>query len=164
MPVQGGQVLLLVAISFLLIVARRMQRLAEQKMRFVAGVSHELRTPVSAIAMLSRNQADGLVVGAERVKQYGELIHEQSRRLNEMVEQKLQYAGIQSGLLRPAKDRIDLRRVIQEAVDAEREERARRGFEVEGVVSPDLPELLGDAKLLRTPFSNLLTNSHKHAR
>ncbi len=163
MPVQGGQVLLLVAIIFLLIGARRMQRLADQKMRFVAGVSHELRTPVSAIAMLSRNQADGLVVGAERVKQYGELIHEQSRRLNEMVEQTLQYAGIQSGLLRPAKDRIDLRRLIQEAVDARREELARGGFEVEVVVSPDLPELLGDAKLLRTAFDNLLSNAQKHA-
>src|SRR5581483_368207 len=94
----GVESLLLAAIAFLVIGARRMQRLADQKMQFVAGVSHELRTPVSAIAMLSRNQADGLVTGPERVKQYGELIHQQSRRLNEMVEQTLEYAGIHSGL------------------------------------------------------------------
>ena len=103
-----------------------MQRLADQKMRFVAGVSHELRTPVSAIGMLSRNQADGLVTGPERVKQYGELIHQQSRRLNEMVEQALQYAGIQSGLRRPAKDDVDVRRLIEESVDARREETGAR--------------------------------------
>lgn len=68
----GVETLLLAAIVFLLIGARRMQELANQKMRFVAGVSHELRTPVSAIAMLARNQADGLVTKPEKVRQYGD--------------------------------------------------------------------------------------------
>jgi signal transduction histidine kinase len=159
----GVELLLVAAILFLVIAARRMQRLADQKMRFVAGVSHELRTPVSAIAMLSRNQADGLVAGAEKVMQYGELIHQQSRRLNEMVEQTLQYAGIHSGLLRPAKNEIDLGGLIQEAVDARREELAHSGFEVEIALSRDLPPVLGDAKLLRTAFDNLLDNALKYA-
>ncbi len=159
----GVEALLLAAIVFLVIGARRMQRLADQKMRFVAGVSHELRSPVSAIAMLSRNQADGLVTGAERVKQYGELIHQQSRRLNEMVEQALQYAGIHSGLRPPSKNEVDLRLLIQEAVDAQREELARGGFEVEVALSPDLPVVPGDANLLRMAFDNLLSNARKHA-
>jgi|SRR5579871_846804 len=42
--------LLLAAIGFLLVSTRRMQKLAEQKMQFVAGVSHEFRTPLAAIA------------------------------------------------------------------------------------------------------------------
>jgi two-component system, OmpR family, sensor histidine kinase SenX3 len=157
------EALLLAAIVFLVIASRRMQRLADQKMQFVAGVSHELRTPVSAIAILSRNQADGLVSGPEKVKQYGELIHQQSRRLNEMVEQTLQYAGIESGLQRPAKHQLDLRQLIQEAVDARREELASGGFEVEIALSPDLPPVLGDARLLQTAFDNLLSNAQKHA-
>jgi signal transduction histidine kinase len=159
----GVESLLLAAIVFLVIAARRMQQLADRKMQFVAGVSHELRTPVSAIAMLSRNQADGLVAGAEKVKQYGELIHQQSRRLNEMVEQTLQYAGIHSSLRRPAKNAIDLRRLVQEAVAARREELVRSGFQVEIALSPDLPVVSGDAKLLRTAFDNLLSNAQKYA-
>lgn len=157
------EALLLAAIVFLVIASRSMQRLADQKMQFVAGVSHELRTPVSAIAILSRNQADGLVSGLEKVKQYGELIHQQSRRLNEMVEQTLQYAGIQSGLRRPVKDQLDLRQLIHEAVGARREELTRGGFEVEIALSPDLPPVMGDAHLLRTAFDNLLSNAQKHA-
>jgi two-component system, OmpR family, sensor histidine kinase SenX3 len=156
--------LLVAAIVFLALGVRRMQQLADQKMRFVAGVSHELRTPVSAIAMLSRNQADGLVAGAERVKQYGELIHQQTRRLNEMVEQALQYAGIQSGLRSAAKDEVDLRHLIQEVVDARREDLARDGFEIEIAASKDLPRVSGDVTLLRTAFDNLLNNAQKHAR
>jgi two-component system, OmpR family, sensor histidine kinase SenX3 len=155
--------LLLAAIIFLVMASRRMQRLADQKMRFIAGVSHELRTPVSAIAMLSRNQADGLVTGPEKVKQYGELIHQQSRRLNEMVEQTLQYAGIHSGLPRRTSNEIDLRALIDEAVAGRREELTRGGFEVEIAVSPDLPPVSGDASLLRTAFDNLLSNAQKYA-
>ena len=157
------ELLLVMAIVFIVVAARRMQHLADQKMKFVAGVSHELRTPISAIAMLARNQADGLVAGAERVKQYGELIHQQSRRLNEMVEQTLQYAGIHSGLRRPAKNEIDLRQLIQEAVDAQRADFSRSGFDVEIALDPGLPPVPGDAALLRTAFDNLLSNAQKYA-
>ncbi|MGH9523324.1 MAG: sensor histidine kinase [Terriglobales bacterium] len=157
------EALLGAAIVFLVIGVRRMQRLAEQKMEFVAGVSHELRAPVSAIAMLSRNQADGLVSGAEKVRQYGELMNQQSRRLNEMVEQTLQYAGIHSNLARPSKTEIDLKRLIQEVVDARREELERRGFELEVNTSADLPAVQGDPNLLRIAIDNLLSNAGKYA-
>src|SRR5581483_3949458 len=159
----GVELLLIAAIVFLVIGARRMQKLADRKMQFVAGVSHELRTPVSAIAMLSRNQADGLVTGPERVKQYGELIHQQSRRLNEMVEQALQYAGIHSGLRRAAKNELDVRRILEQAVDARREELARSGFAVEMAIADHLPPVRGDEQLLRMAFDNLLSNAQKHA-
>ena len=159
----GVEALLIAAIAFLVIATRRMQQLANQKMQFVASVSHELRTPVSALTILSRNQADGLVVGAEKVKQYGELMHQQTRRLNEMVEQTLLYAGIHSGLRRPARDQVDLLCLIEEAVDARRDELERAGFHVEMALSPDLPGVSGDAKLLRTAIDNLLSNAQKHA-
>jgi two-component system, OmpR family, sensor histidine kinase SenX3 len=159
----GVELLLGAAIVLLVIGTRRIELLAEQKMRFVAGVSHELRTPVSAISMLSRNQADGLVADPEKVKQYGELIHQRSRRLNEMVEQTLQYAGIQSVLHRPKRDEVKLTRLIQEAVDARRDELVRAGFEIQIALPPDLPPVWGDAPLLRIALDNLLSNAHKHA-
>jgi two-component system, OmpR family, sensor histidine kinase SenX3 len=159
----GVEALLAAAILFLVIAARRAQRLADQKMQFVAGVSHELRSPVSAIAMLSRNQADGLVTGVDRVKQYGELIHQQSRRLNEMVEQALEYAGIHSGIRRRTRDEIDLRGLIEETVDARRAELAAGGFEIEMALDGNLPPVAGDSSLLRTAIDNLLSNAQKHA-
>ena len=157
------ETLLGAAIVFLVIGVRRIQRLAEQKMEFVAAVSHELRAPVSAISMLSRNQADGLITGAEKVQQYGELMHQQSRRLSEMVEQTLQYAGIHSNLGRPAKTEIDLKRLIQEVVEARREELERRGFAVEVDTNAQLPAVQGDRNLLRIAVDNLISNAGKYA-
>lgn len=158
----GVEVLMIVAIAFLIVAVRRMQRLAEQKMQFVAAVSHELRAPVSAISMLSRNQADGLVTSADKVQQYGELMNQQSRRLNEMVEQTLQYAGIHSILGRPKETEVDLARLINESVDARRDEFTRQGFEV-NVEIGELPSVHGDSKLLRIAIDNLLSNAAKYA-
>jgi signal transduction histidine kinase len=157
------EALLLVAIGFLVISTRRMQKLAEQKMQFVAGVSHELRTPVSAIAMLSRNQADGLVSDPEQVQQYGALILQQSQRLGQMVEQALQYAGIQSGLRAPSMQNVDLRRVIEDTVAASRERLDHDGFVVETEIEEGLPPVRGDSQWLAAAIGNLLSNAEKYA-
>jgi signal transduction histidine kinase len=160
----GVEAMLGAAIVLLLVGVRRMQVLADQKVRFVAGVSHELRTPVSAIAMLSRNQADGLVDSPEKVRQYGELIHQQSRRLNEMVEQTLQLAGAHSGLRRREDQEVDMRALLESCLEARRDEFTREGFCVELYAEPALPAVRGDARLLRTAIDNLLSNVLKYAR
>lgn len=160
----GVETVLLAAILFLLIGARRMQQLANQKMRFVAGVSHELRTPVSAIAILARNQADGLVIEREKVRQYGELIHQQSSRLNEMVEQALAYAGVQADVQQRARNEIDVERLIESCVEVRRADLEREGFQIETAVAVGLPKVVGDEALLRTAIDNLLSNAQKHGR
>ncbi|MGO4212151.1 sensor histidine kinase [Terriglobus sp. 2YAB30_2] len=160
----AAELLLGAAIVLLVIGAHRMQQVAEQRMQFVAAISHELRTPVSSISMLSRNQADGLVSGADKVSQYGELIHQQSRRLSEMIEQTLQYAGIHSHLGTRMRTSVDVEAVIVDALAAHKEELAREQFHVEQVVPHGLPAVHGDAGLLRIAIDNLLSNAIKYAK
>jgi signal transduction histidine kinase len=159
----AAELLLGAAIVLLVIGAHRMQQVAEQRMQFVAAISHELRTPVSSISMLSRNQADGLVLGADKVSQYGELIYQQSRRLSEMIEQTLQYAGIHSHLGTRMRTSVDVEAVIAAALAAQKEELAREQFHVELIVPDGLPAVHGDANLLRTAVDNLLSNAIKYA-
>lgn len=159
----GVELLLLASIGFLLISTRRMQRLAGQKMQFVAGVSHELRNPLAAIAMLSRNQEDGLVRTSEQVRQYGSLIHEQARRLTEMVEKTLQYAGIQSGLRTRDLASVNVGRIVEQALASRKTELDQAGFEVEVNIQPDLPAVAGDAQALQQAIENLLSNAVKYA-
>jgi len=159
----AAELLLGTAIVLLVIGAHRMQQVAEQRMQFVAAISHELRTPVSSISMLSRNQADGLVAGADQVSQYGELIYQQSRRLSEMIEQTLQYAGIHSHLGTRMRTAVDVEAVIAAALAAQKEELAREQFHVELSVPDGLPAVHGDANLLRTAINNLLSNAIKYA-
>src|SRR5204862_298030 len=64
-------ILLLLAISMLIMVVatRRAQRLAQQKMEFVAAISHELRTPLAVIRSAGENLADGVVPDLARARQ-----------------------------------------------------------------------------------------------
>ena len=75
-------------------------------MEFVAAVSHELRTPLAVIRSAAENLADGVVKDEAQIRQYGDLAcADEGRRLTEMVEQILEFAGIESGqrafMLRP---------------------------------------------------------------
>src|SRR6185436_18484047 len=97
---------------------RRAQALAERQIEFVAGVSHELRTPLSVICSAAENLADGVVDNREPIKRYGTLIRDEGRRLTDMVEQVLEFAGAQSGRknyeLRP----LEPEHVIDDALTA----------------------------------------------
>jgi signal transduction histidine kinase len=89
---------LLSGTSVMLILATvRARRLAQQQMEFVAGVSHELRTPLTVIQSTSYNLSQGTIQDPSRVKQYGDVIQREARRLINQVERMLSFAGIQSG-------------------------------------------------------------------
>src|SRR5207245_11253829 len=92
-------VLGLLGTAFILVIAaaHRQRRLARQQMEFVAAVSHELRTPLAVICSAGENLADGVVAESQQVKRYGSLIGTEGRRIGDMVERVLQFAGISSG-------------------------------------------------------------------
>lgn len=157
------ELMLLAGMIFIVVSSRRMQRLADQKMQFVAGVSHELRNPLSAICMLSRNQADGLVSGPEQVRQYGSLIHGQGQRLTEMVEQTLQFAGIHSRPPGTGRTSVDVKQVVEQALGSRHDELDRGGFETTIDIEENLPPVLGDARALQQAVENLLGNATKYS-
>jgi signal transduction histidine kinase len=95
----SSSVLLLLgaSIGMLMISNARARTLAAQQMEFVAGVSHELRTPLAVIRSAAENLADGVVADKEQVQRYGQLIVGEGRRLTEMVEQVMEFAGFDAG-------------------------------------------------------------------
>lgn len=159
----GVLLLLSAAIGLILVSARRADRLGRQQMEFVATVSHELRTPVSVIGAAAGNLADGVVADLPRVRQYGETIQTEARRLAETVERVLQLAGIASGrsmsavTLAPAA-------LIDEALQACQTEIENAGFDVDVEVPDHLPLIAGDRTALRSAVQNLVGNAVKYGR
>ncbi|MCB1052146.1 MAG: HAMP domain-containing histidine kinase, partial [Acidobacteria bacterium] len=91
-----GLLSLLAWVVFLLVRSERQARLTVQSQNeFVAQISHEILTPVAAIRSMGQNLADGLAGSAEKQRQYGEFIVQNSRRLGNMVEQVLHYSKIE---------------------------------------------------------------------
>jgi signal transduction histidine kinase len=157
-------ILLLLAISMLIMIiaTRRAQRLAQQKMEFVAAISHELRTPLAVICSAGENLADGVVPDLQRARQYGSVIHNEGRRLAEMVDQALQFAGAQSGRKTVAPRPIEVRELLDRAVAACRPQLRDSGFVLDERVDQDLPLVLADAAEISRALQNLIRNAIKY--
>jgi len=158
-------ILSVLAMSVGLIVfnARRSERLAGQQMDFVATVSHELRTPLAVIRSAAQNLSAGVIHDATQARRYGDLIEDEGRRLTDMVEQVLEYAGL-SGNRRPARARpIDPGPVVRDAVAACAPLCDEQGFEVEVDIPASLPAVAVDEDALRRALDNLVANALKYA-
>jgi signal transduction histidine kinase len=155
----GVLILLTLSIGLLAISSRRAQRLARQQMEFVAGVSHELRTPVAVIRSAAENLSHGVVGSGDRVKRYGEVIEVEARRLGEMVERVLQYAGIAS---KPALARVPLAtaEIVESAVASATQ--ALPPAQIDCTIPENLSPVEGDPAALRSAIENLIANAVKY--
>lgn len=150
------------SVGFLIVSTRRAQRLARQQMEFVAAVSHELRTPLAVIRSAGDNLAEGVVGDERQVRTYGDLVRREGRRLTEMVEQILEFAGIDSGqrafVLRP----VSLAHVVDDVVEASRTLIEERRLTAEVEVPREVPPVLADEGAIRRVIQNLVGNAIKY--
>jgi two-component system sensor histidine kinase SenX3 len=159
----GILLLMALSIAMILISTRRAKRLAQQQIEFVAGVSHELRTPLAVIRSAGENLADGVIDKSEQVKRYGQLIASEGRRLTEMVEQILEFSGIQRGRKNYELCPVVLADVIENAINACRHFIEEGGFEIRKEITDDSPVVLADEAALSRSIQNLLTNAMKYS-
>jgi signal transduction histidine kinase len=157
----GVLLLLSVSVALLTATSRKAHRLAQQQMEFVAGVSHELRTPVAVIRSAAENLSQGVVSG-DRVKRYGQMLEGESRRLGEMVERVLQYAGIESGLGLGARAPLAPGDIIEGAIDSSMPLLGAENVKLHREIAADLPSVIGDAAALRSAVQNLIANAVKY--
>ncbi|MCU1381643.1 MAG: hypothetical protein JWL71_340 [Acidobacteria bacterium] len=161
----SASVLGLLAAAFLLVVAaaQRQRRLARQQMEFVASVSHELRTPLAVICSAGENLADGVVADSAQVKTYGSLIETEGRRLGDMVERVMEFAGISSGAPIRPREGVDVMKVVAAAVQGVTAEAQARGVTVTLQPAGVLPAVVADAEALRSAVQNLVGNAVKYS-
>jgi len=158
----GVLLLLTLSIALLAATSRRAHRLARQQMEFVAGVSHELRTPVAVIRSAAENLSHGVVDSGDRVKRYGQLLETEARRLGEMVERVLQYAGIESGLATGARVPLAPTEIIEGAIESSLTLLEPEHVAIERDFIPNPPTIVGDAAALRSAVQNLIANAVKY--
>ncbi|HEV2802885.1 MAG TPA: HAMP domain-containing sensor histidine kinase [Pyrinomonadaceae bacterium] len=161
----GILLLLAGSVALIFVSTHRAQTLARRQVEFVAGVTHELRTPLAVICSAGENLADGVIDNRQQVRRYGEVIHREGRRLAEMVEQVLEFAGAQSGRRELKLAPVSIESVIDAAVAACRAG-ARvgddAGFEFVRDVPAGLPHVLADESALGRSLQNLLANAVKY--
>ncbi|MBS1806838.1 MAG: HAMP domain-containing histidine kinase [Acidobacteria bacterium] len=154
--------LLISSIGLLMMSVRRAKKLAQQQMDFVAGVSHELRTPLAVIDSAGYNLTRGVIKDPQRVAHYGALIRKETRRLQEMVEQILEFAGVQSGKQKYELHPTNVNQVINDVLSSSQPLLAEGEFQLETNIAPDLPAVMADSSALARALQNLLNNAMKY--
>ncbi len=159
----SSSVLLLLgaSIAMLVVSSARARKLAAQQMEFVAGVSHELRTPLAVIRSAAENLADGVVADTDQVQRYGQLIATEGRRLTEMVEQVMEFAGFDAGRT------LDVRPfaaadIVQAAIDASGPLLAETGASVEFETPAGGLLVKANQPALARSVQNLISNAVKY--
>jgi two-component system sensor histidine kinase KdpD len=141
-------------------------RIASQAERLQAALltslSHDLRTPLASIlgsALTLKNYDENL--SAMDRKEMLATIAEESERLNRFIANLLDMTRLESGVLRPRLDDVDLSDVIGSALSRARAVLAENTIETR--IEDKVPFVKADAVLLEQALFNLLDNAAKHA-
>jgi signal transduction histidine kinase len=156
MGVLGG------AIALLALAFRRAQRLAARQQEFLASISHELRTPLAVIGSAAENLRDGTVEGAERMREYGALIHDESRRLTTMVDDVLRQAAGRSLADNLRLEPVDLREVVDAALDSLQPEIRARGGRLRRADPYETTWVMADRQAMCQAVTNVVANALKY--
>jgi signal transduction histidine kinase len=149
------------SVALLIVSTRRAQDLARRQLEFVATVSHELRTPLAVIRSAADNLADGVIHDEERVRQYGDLMRREGVRLTDLVEQILEFAGLQSGRRSLAYRPVHVDELLREVASGAQETSGQR-VTIDVAIADRLPVISGDEAALRRVFQNLIGNAIKY--
>jgi signal transduction histidine kinase len=165
LAVTAAVLLLMLATSGSLIrYTRQAQRLAEMQIGFVAGVSHELRTPLTVMRTLAYNLRGKMAHNPAQVEKYGDLIERESAKLTTLVEQVMQFAGMNATQNTPEPKAVRIEKVIIESLNATRSAVNEARCRVEENIDTGLPDVLGDATALQHVLQNLIGNAAKYGK
>ena len=144
-------------------VLRRESEMARLKSDFVANVSHDLKTPLSLIRMFAETLELGRVADEPRRREYYGVITRESERLTRLIDNVLDFSRIEGGRQRYDIAPCAVEPLVQEVLDTFRYPLAERGFKVDVVIEPDLPEVSIDAAAIKQALANLVDNAIKYS-
>jgi PAS domain S-box-containing protein len=138
----------------------KLQEANRAKDMFLATVSHELRTPLNAIVGWGQMLRGG-GLSNETAQRAVDTIERNGRALAQLVADLLDVSRVVSGNLHVDEGNVDLRSIVEAALDAARPAAATAGVELQA----DLPEqplnMVGDATRLQQVVGNILGNALK---
>lgn len=144
--------------------ASREMKLSQMKTDFVSNVSHELRTPLSSIRVFGELQRMGHVKDPARVRDYGEFIETESRRLTQLINNILDFSRIESGQKNYNVIEADVAEIVLDTLKTFSIRLQQDGFDLR-VEVPEMPleRAMVDPEAIAQVVVNLLDNAVKYS-
>lgn len=133
------------------------------KTEFLANVSYELRSPLTSIAGFSEmleNEYFGTLTDKQR--EYVGAIHNASNSLSSMINDILDVASIEAGVMQLDFHPIKVEDLLHMAMEPAQIEAEKMNVRIECEVDDNVGEIVGDAKRLSQSIANLLHHVLRH--
>lgn len=136
--------------------AEGLKRLEQLRQNMVTDVAHELRTPLSNVRGYLEALRDGVV---EPTPETIASVHEEAMLLNRLVDDLQELAMAEAGQLNLVRQPVDIREVVEKAVQSMSTQAADKNIAVEVRIPNDLPVVEADAERMGQVLRNLLKNA-----
>ena len=150
----------------LALATERAEEARRLKQQFAANISHELRTPLNLIVgfsemMFLSPESYGGVRLPPPYRGDVDAIYRSGQHLLSLIDDVLDLSQIEAGRMALTKERINLKDMIEEAVDIIDSLMEAKGLSLRVEVPDDVPLVYADRTRLRQVLLNLLNNSFR---
>ena len=138
-----------------------LKRESERKDEFLAMLAHELRNPLAPISTAAQILTMA-GVGEQRVRQAGDVIMRQVKHMTSLVDDLLDLSRITRGLVQTAQEDLDLKLVLNNAVEQALPLMDTRKHALSIRMVPAAAFVKGDKNRLVQVVANMLNNAAKY--
>lgn len=138
-------------------------RLSQSKSAFLANMSHELRTPLTVIIGFG-DVIENEIFGPLRNDKYRHYVHDivqSAQHLLSIITEIIDFSRVEAGALNTETVDTDIKAAMGFAIEMTRGAYSAKNLDIVFAAQDDLPHLLGEQRLLRQVFINILTNAAK---
>ena len=143
--------------------ARASARLAEMRSDFVSTVTHDLKTPIATVRAIGDTIVRGRVSDPAALRDYAQILVQESKRLARLVENLLAYARITDITEVYAFEPVALHALVDDVLQGFRGPLAEAGFDVHVDVPRDLPPVRADRTAIRLALDNVVDNAIRYS-
>ncbi len=129
---------------------------------FVSAVSHEMKTPLAGIKAYVELLVDGDAEDEQTREEFLNVINGQANRLQRLIDNLLNLARIEAGVVQVSKEPTSLNELLQEAFDLVRPAAEAKQIELATDLSQLYIGVLVDRDMIMQAAINLLSNAIKY--
>jgi two-component system phosphate regulon sensor histidine kinase PhoR len=140
----------------------QIKAIQKRNAEFVSSVSHEMKAPLSGIKAYVELLADGDAEDEATREEFLGVISSQADRLQRLVENLLNLARIEAGVVEVQKQPRSLNELMEDAINVVTPAAEAKQIELINDLSPMYLEVLADRDMILQAVINLLSNAVKY--
>jgi len=139
----------------------RLKKLEKIREDFVANVTHEIKTPLTAIIGFIETLQGGAINEKENAGKFLQIISENARRLDRLVDDLLTLSNIELGEMKLRLEAVSLGAIVEDTLHVFETKAAEKSLTIDKGIPEGLPLILGDRDRVSQILLNILDNAVK---